>query len=290
MHKYQEYILSQVEFKQLQKIELEMLIELDRICRLNHIKYSIDGGTLLGAVRHRGFIPWDDDIDVIMLRSEYTKFRKACKEDLDKLRFFLQDYKSDPNYRWGYEKLRRKNTEHVRLGQEILKQKTGVFLDIFVADNVPDNKILRRIHHFICFSIRKILYSPIGAINANSKAMKMIYNCLNKIPRNIVFEWRNSLANVTNKNRTELISHYTLEYPKKCRYGLPRKCFDEMIEMDFEGYQFYGFKEFDIYLSMYYGDYMKLPPVEDRVAHLKVSKLSIMDLDKRSQNNGGHKD
>lgn len=280
MKKYQEYMPTQAEYKQLQKIELEMLIEIDRICRLHNVKYSIDGGTLLGAVRHKGFIPWDDDIDIIMLRSEYTKFRKACKENLDLKRYFLQDYMSDPNYRWGYEKLRRKNTEHVRLGQESLKQKTGVFVDIFVADNVPDNKVLRRIHHFICYCIRKILYSPIGAINASSKAMKIFYSGLSKIPRNTVFRWRNVLASVTNKNRTELISHYTLEYPKKCRFGLPRKCFDEMIEVNFEGYKFYGFKEFDLYLSMYYGDYMKLPPVEDRVPQLKVSKLKVMDLEK----------
>ncbi len=287
MKKYQEYMPTQAEYKQLQKIELEMLIEIDRICRLYNIKYSIDGGTLLGAVRHKGFIPWDDDIDIIMLRSEYSKFRKACKENLDQKRFFLQDYMSDPNYRWGYEKLRRRNTEHVRLGQESLKQKTGVFVDIFVADNVPDNKVLRRIHHFICYCIRKILYSPIGVINASSKAMKIFYSGLSKIPRNTVFKWRNILACVTNKNRTELISHYTLEYPKKCRYGLPRKCFDDMIEMNFEGYKFYGFKEFDLYLSMYYGDYMKLPPVEDRVPQLKVSKLKVMNFEKSNQVNGG---
>lgn len=277
--KIKEYIPTQEEFKQLQKILLEMLIELDRICRLHNVKYSIDGGTLLGAVRHKGFIPWDDDIDVILLRSEYVKFRKACKKELDRKRFFLQDYRSDPNYRWGYEKLRRKGTEQIRLGQESLKQKTGVFLDIFVADNVPDNMVLRRIHHFLCFAIRKILYSPLGAISTKSKVMKIFYGCLSKMPRNMVFKWRNILANLSNKNRTELISHYTLEYPKSCKYGLPRKCFDEMIEMDFEGYKFYGFKEYDIYLSMHYGDYMKLPAVEDRVAHLKVSKLRLMDVE-----------
>ena len=97
----QEYHISNTELRQLQKIELEMLVELDRICRKYQIAYSLDGGTLLGAVRHKGFIPWDDDADVIMLRKEYMKFRKACIKELDRTRFFLQDYQSDPQYRWG---------------------------------------------------------------------------------------------------------------------------------------------------------------------------------------------
>ena len=104
------YQISHEELKKLQRIELEMLIELDRICRKHQVSYSLDGGTLLGAVRHKGFIPWDDDIDVIMLRPEYEKFRSACETELDQTRFFLQDYKSDPHYRWGYEKLRRLGT------------------------------------------------------------------------------------------------------------------------------------------------------------------------------------
>lgn len=279
MERIQEYQISDMELKKMQKIELEMLIELDRICRKYGISYSLDGGTLLGAVRHKGFIPWDDDVDVIMLRKEYVKFRKACKEEMDKKRFFLQDYRTDSHYRWGYAKIRRKGTEYVRLGQETLKQKTGVCIDIFVVDQVPDTWILRRVHHFICFCIRKMLYAPVGAVNASSWFMRKWYDLLSKIPRNFSFWLRDLLAYNSNKKRTELISHYTLEYPRSCRYGLPRKCFDEMIEMEFEGRKFWGFKEYDIYLSLYYGDYMQLPPVEKRKSHLKISKLKLIDVE-----------
>ena len=79
--------------RQLQMIELEMLIEVDRICKKCEIKYNIIAGTLLGAVRHGGFIPWDDDADVAMLRPEYEKFRNACKTELDTSRFYLDVYK-----------------------------------------------------------------------------------------------------------------------------------------------------------------------------------------------------
>lgn len=272
----QEYQISDEELKQLQKIELEMLVELDRICRKYRIEYSLDGGTLLGAVRHKGFIPWDDDADVIMLRREYTKFRRVCKKELDRTRFFLQDYQSDPEYRWGYAKLRRKNTKFVRQGQESFMQQ-GVFMDILVADNVPDGYVSRRIHHFLCFLIRKALYSEIGKYQETNVILKSIYRILSWIPRNRIFQVRNQMAARTNRKRTELISHYTLEYPKHCRYGLPRECFDEMTEMEFEGKAFYGFQNYHRYLSMYYGDYMTLPPKEKQVPKLAITELELTD-------------
>lgn len=269
--------ISDEQLKQLQRAELEMLVELDRICRKYHIQYSLDGGTLLGAVRHKGFIPWDDDIDVIMLRTEYFKFRKACKHDLDCGRFFLQDYRSDPGYRWGYAKLRRNDTELVRKGQERLKQHSGVFIDIFVADNVPDKYFSRRVHHFLCFLIRKTLYSEVGKYNEGNFFLRTVYCILSRIPRDRVFHVRNWLAARTNRKRTELISHYTLEYPKSCRYGLPRSCFDEIVEMEFEGRMFCGFKDYHTYLSMHYGEYMKLPPEEKRIPHLAFSRLKLIE-------------
>lgn len=274
----QEYIISDDELKQLQRIQLEMLIEFDRICRSHGIQYSLDGGTLLGAVRHKGFIPWDDDIDVIMLRHEYAKFRSACQKDLDRKRFFLQDYRSDPYYRWGYAKLRRKGTEFVRLGQECLRQQSEIFIDIFVVDNVPDSEIAKRLHHFICFCIRKILYSPVGAYHAHSMVVRTIYHMMSKIPKKSVFQIRNLLAYATNKKRTKLISHYTLEYPRRCRYGLPRSCFDSMKELEFENRLFFCFADYDTYLSMYYGNYMELPPETDRKPHLKVSKIKLIEI------------
>lgn len=269
--------ISDVQLKQLQRVELEMLVELDRICRKYHIQYSLDGGTLLGAVRHKGFIPWDDDIDVIMLRTEYLKFRKACKHDLDCERFFLQDYRSDPGYRWGYAKLRRNHTELMREGQERLGQHSGIFIDIFVADNVPDQFFSRRVHHLLCFLIRKTLYSEVGKYNEGNFFLRFVYCMLSRIPRDRVFRVRNWLAARTNQKRTELISHYTLEYPRSCRYGLPRKCFDEIVEMDFEGRSFYGFKDYHSYLSMHYGEYMKLPPKEKQIPHLAISRLKFSE-------------
>lgn len=97
---------------------------------------------MLGAVRHGGYIPWDDDADVALLREEYEKFREACKTELDTSRFYFQDHRNTKGYRWGYGKLRRKNTLFLREHQEHMPYKQGIFIDIFPLDSVPDNYIL----------------------------------------------------------------------------------------------------------------------------------------------------
>ena len=281
MKKYKKVELSDKDLRKLQINLLEMLIEIDRICRKYDIKYSLDGGTLLGAIRHKGFIPWDDDVDIIMRREEYQKFYKACKLEIDKKRFFLQEYRTDEGYRWGYEKMRRKGTEFIRLGQEHLKNRTGIFVDIFVVDNVPDQWLMRRLHYGACFVIRKLLYAELGMKNEKSVLARMVYGwCFRKVPRDAVFEWRNRIAQKCNRRRTELVAHMTYPYPKRTKFGMPAICFDEMIDIEFEGYKFQCFKEYDTYLSLLYGNYMEFPPKEKQVAHLDVSSIQLLEPEK----------
>ena len=134
--------------RQIQMVQLEMLEEVDRICKKCNIHYNIIAGTLLGAVRHGGYIPWDDDADVAMLREEYEKFRKACKTELDTSRFEFQDDRRTRGYRWGYGKLRRKGTLFLREFQEHMPYFQGIFIDVFPLDSVPDNYFLRSINNF----------------------------------------------------------------------------------------------------------------------------------------------
>ena len=159
-------VLSKKEFRQMQLMQLDMLKELDRVCRKHNIKYTIFAGTLLGAVRHKGYIPWDDDADVGMLREEYEKFKKVAHE-LDPEICYFQDHETDPYYRWGYAKLRRTNTKFVRVGQEHIKCKTGIFIDIFPMDDIPKTTIGQIINDFYCFCLRKILYSEVGKYSKN---------------------------------------------------------------------------------------------------------------------------
>lgn len=274
----EELKLSNEQLRQLQLNELELIVEVDRICRKNNIRYSLDGGTLLGAVRHKGFIPWDDDADIIFTRHEYAKFYRACKKDLKKDMFFLQEYRTDPYYRWGYAKLRHKRTEYVRKGQEHMKYRTGVCIDLFVVDNVPDNPPLRQLYYWINLGIRKTLYSELGMVCEKKELMRKCYRVLYKIPRNWMFKLRNFLAAACNLRRTELVSHLLYQYPKRCKYGMPAECFDDYCEVEFEGMKFPGLKKYDLYLTTHYGDYMTLPPEEQRHGWNNASKLKLAEI------------
>ena len=256
--------LNSEQLKAIQQVELEMLIEIDRICRKNNIPYTLDSGTLLGAVRSKGFIPWDDDADIVMTRDAYERFFEICKTQLDKTLFFLQDYRTDENYRWGYPKMRRNDSLFIREDQSMLPWHQGIFVDIFVYDNVPDNWLLRKVHLLFCYVIRKIQYAIVGRENSPNSLLRMWYGILMKIPRDIVFVWMEKVYTWCNRSSTKLKRHMTYPYRKKCRYGLPSQCFEKRIELEFEGRKFLCSEAYDMYLTLLYDDYMVPPPVEER--------------------------
>lgn len=266
--------LSEDELKKVQSIELEMLVEIDRICRKNNIPYTLDSGTLLGAIRNKGFIPWDDDADIVMIRDAYERFFEACKTQLDTKKFFLQDYRNEKEYRWGYPKMRRKDSLLIREDQTTLPWHQGIFVDIFVYDNVPDNWFVRRVHLLFCFIIRRIQYAIIGKENAKSFLLRQWYKILMKIPVNILFYALEKVYRQCNRHPTKLQRHMTYPYRKKCRYGLPSICFEEQIEMAFENHSFLCSKEYDTYLTVLYDDYMS-PPSDEEKKHTEFKILKL---------------
>lgn len=267
------YKITDKELRQIQMIQVEMISEVDRICKKYGIHYCISAGTQLGAVRHGGFIPWDDDADLAFLRSEYEKFREACKTELDKERFYFQDYRNTPGYRWGYGKLRRKGTEFIRLKQEHMPYEQGIFVDIMPYDNVPDNFFLRKLHNFKCFLYRKCFWAPVGQIQS-SGIEKWIYKLMAKIPDEILYRSFDKFYFKHNKRKTKRIRIYGLPVPgKEC--GYLRSCFTNLIPVKFENIKVMGMKDYDTYLSYKYGKYMELPPMEKRKVH-PVSKLKLL--------------
>lgn len=262
--------------RKLQKIELEMLIELDRICRKNNIKYTIIGGTLIGAMRNGGFIPWDDDIDVAMLRTEYEKFRKACKKDLDKTRFYFQDHRNTKGYRWGYGKLRRKGTVFLREHQEHMPYEQGVFLDIFPHDGVPNVYPVRAVHNFICFLIRKFLWSEVGKGEDKNILKRNVFKFMSKVPDKKIFNVYHKVICWSNRGKRKWVR--ALMFPTFGKeFGYNRDWFEPGEDVIFEGYRFQCMKGAKEYLKFSYGDYMQLPPVEKRKVH-PVSDIKVIDV------------
>ena len=251
--------MSADDLRQMQLIQLEMLLEVKRICQKRNIKFSIIAGTVLGAVRHKGFIPWDDDIDVALLRSEYERFCLACEEELDTTRFFLQTHKNTPEYRWGYAKIRRLGTEFIRKGQEHLKHPTGVFIDIFPLDNVPDNLNIRRIHNLACTIVRKMLWSKAGAKSEKNLLIRWIFSCISIIPKNFIFFLYDILVKLSNRKGTKMVRILTFPTPNNGQYGYFRKWYTELEDILFEGAYFPAPKDYDEYLRFKFGNYHELP-------------------------------
>ena len=265
MRESKQYYLTPKDIEIVHKVELELLIEFDRICRKHNIKYSIDGGTLLGAIRHGGFIPWDDDADVIMTRREYKKFIGILDAELDKKRFYYQDINRTKGYRWGYGKLRRKSTSFIRLKQEKMPYEQGIFLDVFVCDNVPDNYLLRTLCNFHSFLFRKAFYSKIG-VDEYKGIKKIMYRSLSKIPEEKLKKKYREYVNKRNRVDTNWVKCLTFPACNNT-YGYKREWYEDVVDISFEGVVLKGSRKYDEYLAFLYGDYMKLPPKEKRKVH-----------------------
>lgn len=269
------YNISQDELKQIQSIQKEMISEIDRICKKNNIHYNMVGGTMLGAIRHKGYIPWDDDADIGFLRQEYEKFREACKSDLDTTRFYIQDIRDTEGYRWGYGKMRRKDTEFVRLNQEYMPYEQGIFIDLMPFDNVPDNAIMQKIHFAKCFILRKFLWSEVGCRIEKNYTIRFLYKVMNLVPRDRLVKAYQNLINQNAKKKTKLVRILTFPTPKHI-YGYDRKWYTNLKRYPFDELMLPGAEDYDGYLKVKYGDYMQLPPVEKRYVH-PISKLKLLE-------------
>lgn len=268
-------MLTKEELRQVQMIQLEMLEEVDRICRKCGIHYNIIAGTLLGAVRHGGYIPWDDDADVALLRNEYERFRQACRTELDKSRFYFQDHRNTRGYRWGYGKLRRKGTLFLREHQEDMPYGQGIFIDIFPLDGVPDNYLARSVKNFQCFCVRKILWSRVGKKADPSPSKRRVYQLLDRIPEEWAFRCYHRMIRQAGKRETAYVRILTFPTPNRF-WGYKRAWYTRSREFLFEGKRFWGIYSYHDYLSFKFGDYMRLPGKEERKTH-PVSRLKLLE-------------
>ena len=268
------YVLSDEELKQIQDIQKELINEVKRICKKCNIHFGMVGGTMLGAIRHKGYIPWDDDADIGFLRTEYEKFREACKTELNHEKYYMQDLRDTEGYRWGYGKLRRKNTEFIRLNQEFMPYEQGISIDLMPFDNVPDNSLARRIHFFRCFLYRKLFWSEVGSRAEENIWIRHAYQIMRLIPMKWVLKSYQRFVGNGQKKKTRLVRILTFPTPKGV-YGYERKWYTQLGMYQFDGLMLPGAKDFDGYLKVKYGNYMELPPIEKRKTH-PISKLKLL--------------
>lgn len=267
------YSLSPEELKKVQSIQMELISEVDRICKKCGIRYNMVGGTMLGAIRHKGYIPWDDDADIGFLRKEYEKFREACILELNHEKYYLQDFRDTEGYRWGYGKLRRKHSEFVRLNQEFMPYEQGIFIDLMPFDDVPDAPLARRIHFLQCFIYRKFFWSKVGSKSEECCWKRVLYRLMSLVPEQTL---KKRYAKFIRKHEDETAAQVRiLTFPTpKGVYGYNREWYEELEEYEFDGKKLPGAKDYDGYLCVKYNNYMQLPPEEKRKVHA-VSKLVL---------------
>lgn len=268
-----QYHISEEELKQIQSVQQELIREVARICRKCNIHFNMVGGTMLGAIRHKGYIPWDDDADIGFLRTEYEKFRKACKTELNHEKYYMQDLRDTKGYRWGYGKLRRKDTEFIRLDQEFMPFEQGIFIDLMPVDNVPDKGLSKRVHFFRCFLYRKLFWSEVGSRAEKNLWKRAAYKLMRKIPMKLIIKSYQRFIDTCQKEKTQLVRILTFPTPKGI-YGYERRWYTQLSEYPFGNMNLPGARDYDGYLKVKYGNYMELPPEEKRKTH-PVSKLKL---------------
>lgn len=250
------------ELKKAKESELSILIELDRICQKYGIKYYLTYGTLLGCIRHKGFIPWDDDIDVFMFRTEYTKFRDACEKELNS-QYKLLFYDSVNNYPYVYPKMMNTAYRIKEKSLDHLDFTLGFYVDIFILYGTSKYSIKR----FIDMKIDYFLYALNRLYGKDDNKLSFFLRKIKKI----IFHFYS--VNSINKYKDKRLSRYELDNSDLVyRHGYYNKksfikssYFKETILNEFEGKQFLIPKNWKEFLTYEYGDFMKLPNKDDRI-------------------------
>ena len=242
--------------------------EMKRICEKNNIPYFMLAGTLLGAVRHKGFIPWDDDMDFGMFRADYNRFIEACKKDLDKEHFFLQTMDTDDGFAKYYARILLNDTY---LNYEYIKDvkcRKALFVDIFPYDSIPESKFLRKkqsvITSFAMRLMKKKLNYGIECFTLGGKIELLFEKILSR--KALINLYENEMQRYNKNQNTSCVccSNGGAGYPNEI---LKREWLAQSKMMQFEDTEFPGSVLFDDYLTSFYGDYMTLPPENKRMTH-----------------------
>ncbi len=258
--------------RQVQLVQLEILKEVRRVCDDNEIQFFLDSGTLLGAVRHKGVIPWDDDLDIGMIYKEYERFISLADKELSP-QYYLETWDNDPGYPFPFAKIMKRNTKYVEDAFENTGKRNEIYIDVFPyfpcsADTLRHKKEKWLIEHY-----RRLEYmiSEMKPWVRQKRFIKRLLVRIKYLPayfatrfmrkEKINNQYYSLLCNLAN---TGFDYYIPGGISKLGRWAIPKECFSEYVLLEFEDDKFPCPGDYDSYLRNAYGDYMTLPPVDQR--------------------------
>lgn len=252
-----------VTMHRLWEVELEILDVIHDVCVKYNLRYTLAFGTLIGAVRHNGFIPWDDDIDIVMPRKDYDKLISVWNTDVPS-GYILQFKENSPDFEQNFVKIRKDHTAFLQEESERVKEyHRGIFVDIAPCDRLAPNSFSRKLQYFACAV--ELLYSKEhtsgtgGAVGTMEKLLlcvpKRFHHTLRKQARRLMSHWN---------SRTDLPC-FCSDTIQNCRRYFCPSMLDAFKMVPFQGRQYFAIQNPDDFLRVRYGDYMQLPPEEERV-------------------------
>ena len=287
--------LTPIEHASLHQALLKLLLEFDRVCRLAGIPYQLGAGTLLGAVRHKGFIPWDDDVDVCLLRPDYERFLNLAGSLLGP-EFYLQHKGIEPKYPHLFAKLRLNDTEFITPEYQNLGIHQGIYIDIFPFDEVRPHQLLGQLHfgitHYVFVANRALLagrYRPLGTKRSTvaREILRFCHRLLNWFGQDrldrltvwlatVYFRANQTINPDAPEYVTCLVSGGSSHAAQRMRIR-QFEAFTHTIPVEFCGHTLPIPGNYDEVLTRLYGNYKQLPPSEKRRPIHQIVRFSVKD-------------
>jgi lipopolysaccharide cholinephosphotransferase len=256
--------MRELTVQELRSIQLEILEEVSLFCQEHKIRYSLCGGTLLGAVRHKGYIPWDDDIDIMMPRADYDRFVSIYSSSKN----YVFDFSQEKGYRETFVKICRRNT--CMIDGLLNRNDLGVNIDLFPIDGVPSDNTQSYVQNILNFKEKIAKYCPyyIGLRGSRIRwFVKYIIKRLISFNFTPILKYKAQFSEMLRSSDFETCNFAgVISGSYGFREVVPQSVFLSYQLLDFENRKFYSIENYDEYLRSIYGDYMALPPEEKRIA------------------------